>query len=244
VGDQYNRSTCIKNNGLNIMKQVILLIMLLVVSTQVISGKLYKWVDKDGRVNYTQTPPPDPAAADNAEEMDISSAVLKPRRKRGSYYCGRDELPKLSGDAAYKISSLQNKIYSWEDAIERRETQRADNIKRRYYSAQRLNETLRRHSQEDLEDRCKLVWAKEKLSLLQGDKKEIIQRSDDIKVAIEDLKSKKLRECGKDERKGWIAVDDEYREYLDCTKRYDRELRKLKRELKNAERNRSMVEPE
>ncbi len=241
--NSHNTEDPVKQRTL-IMKKILLLLFLLLISTQAISGKLYKWVDKDGRVNYTQTPPPDDAGVDDAKEMNISSTVIKPTKKRGKYYCGTDQLPNLSDKPATNISNLQYKIYDWEEAIERREKERSKYIKRRYYSVENFNREMRRNNQEDLEDRCKIEWANKQLRLLQGDKREIIQRYDDIKVAIGELESRKLSECGKDDRTGFVVVDDEYREYLDCIKRYDGELRRLKRELRKAENNRDMVEIE
>jgi hypothetical protein len=226
------------------MKEALLLLLLLLFSTQVVSGKLYKWVDKDGTVNYTQTPPPDAAADDTAKEMNISATALKPTKKRGKYYCGNDELPILNRSAAVNISNLQNRIYDWEEALERRQTQRSEYIKTRHYSVKRLNESLQRYNHDDMEDRCKIEWAKNQLSLLQGEKNKIVSRYDDIKSAIKEIEGKKLRECGKDERTGFIVVDDEYKEYMQCNKRFDNELRKLRHALDKAERNRSLVETE
>ncbi len=218
--------------------------MLLLVSMQATAGKLYKWVDKDGTVHYTQTSPPEAAAADDAEELNISTATIRPTKKRGRYYCGRDELPRLSGTTAVDISNLQNKIYDWEEAMERRETERSGYVKRRYYNVENYNDALRRYNQDNSEDRCKVAWAKKQLGMLQGDKKKIVARYDDIKSAIEELEGRKLRECGKDERTGFIVVDEEYREYMQCNKRFDDELRRLKRELKKAERDRDLVTPD
>jgi hypothetical protein len=224
------------------MNRPVLYIMLLLLSTPAFAGKLYKWVDKDGKVTFSQTPPTNVPAVRKTEKMNVSSTTLMPRKKRGRYYCGRDELPKLSGDAAYKISSLQNNIYNWEDAIERRQGERSEEMKRRYDSEGRFNEVLKRNSQNDYEDRCKIEWAKKQLSLLQGDKEKILRRHKDIKVAIKELEEGKLMECGTDERTGVIVVDDEYREYLNCVRGYDRELDRLKRELKRADRNRNMID--
>ena len=64
------------------------LFLLLIIHTPPIQAELYKWVDKDGNVNYTQSPPPagiratkikpPPAALDNAtvERLQRQQAVL------------------------------------------------------------------------------------------------------------------------------------------------------------------------
>ncbi|MEW8628070.1 MAG: DUF4124 domain-containing protein [Candidatus Thiodiazotropha sp.] len=226
------------------MKQLILLLSLMLVASPAISGKLYKWVGEDGTVNYTQSPPPDAVKNENTKEMNISSTTIKPIKKRGKYYCGSDQLPSLDRSAAVNISNLQARIYDWEDALERRQTDRAKYIKRRHYSAKNLNEALQRFNRDDLEDRCKIEWAQNQLSSLQGEKKKIFSRHEMVKSAIQEIEEKKARECGVDERTGFITVDDEYNASVQCKKRFDRELRKLERELKKAERNRNLVETE
>jgi hypothetical protein len=138
------------------MKNLILLLALIFITSPAISGKLYKWVGEDGTVNYTQSPPPEAVSNKNTKEMTVSSATIKPIKKRGKYYCGSDQLPTLSESAAVNISNLQGRIYDWEDAIERRQTDRNKYIKRRHYSAKNLNEALQRN---DLEDRCKIEWS-------------------------------------------------------------------------------------
>jgi hypothetical protein len=82
------------------------------------------------------------------------------------------------------------------------------------------------------------------LSSLQGEKKKIFSRHKTIESAISEVEEKKATECGVDDRTGFITVDEKYNETVQCNKRYDRELRKLKRELKKAERNRNLVETE
>jgi hypothetical protein len=227
------------------MKKVLLILVFLLTPLQAFPGKLYKWIGEDGTVNYTQTPPPpETTPQGNAKEMIISSTVIKPVLKHGQYYCGNDKLPKLSDSDAVNISNLQYKIYDWEDALERRKTERGESLRRSSYSAKRLNEVLRRFNNDDLEDRCKIAWARDKLASLQDEKEKIYTRYDTIKTAVDEVERRKLIECGKDDRTGFIEVDEQYREYMKCNKRFDRQLKELKRKLKKAENNRDLVDIE
>jgi len=51
-----------------------LLMLLLSLSAQ---GQMYKWVDKDGKTQYTDQPPP-PGAAREEKKLNIKSAPTKP----------------------------------------------------------------------------------------------------------------------------------------------------------------------
>jgi hypothetical protein len=223
------------------MKRLPILLLTLLISFPLHAAKLYKWVDKDGNVHYSQTKPLDAASpeAENAEEMNVSSSVVKPTRRRGKMYCGDDLLPELDDSKARNISTLQRRIYDWEDSVNRRRERRADYAK--------SNDSLDRRrtnpfDREDDEDRCKIAWAKARLADMQGDKEQIVGRYETVKKAITEVEEQKLAECGQDDRTGFVTVDDEYRRHRKCVDRYDRELRKLKKELRTAEREYEMVD--
>jgi len=225
------------------MKFVLSMVCLALISTPLLAGKLYKWVDKQGTVHYTQTPPPKNQVKE-AKEMNISSNTIKPEKKRGNYYCGKDELPKLKESAAVNITNLQHNIYGWEDSIERRKEERSRYLKRSSYKTKYTSEAIQRYNQDDAEDRCKIDWAKAQLETLEGEKEKIIERYHTVKNAITDVEKKKLKECGKDDRSGFVVVDEKYREFMQCNDRYDRELRKLRKEMKKAKSNYKLVDIE
>lgn len=223
------------------MKTIICILLLAVALTPAFAGKMYKWIDKQGTVHYTQTPPPQEQAVNKAKEMKVSTNTVKPERKRGKLYCGEDVLPKLKESAAINITNLQQNIYGWEDSIERRKKDRDQMMKRNSYSLKYSTDALARYNREDAEDHCKIGWAKAQLKSMDGDRDKIIDRYHSVNQAIEDVEERKLNECGTDDRSGFIVVDEKYREFTKCNDRYDRELRKLKKEMKNAKRNYDMV---
>ena len=58
------------------MRHLILLLALFAFSLTA-QGQLYKWVDKDGKTQYTDQPPP-PGAAKNEKKLNIKSAPAQP----------------------------------------------------------------------------------------------------------------------------------------------------------------------
>ena len=63
------------------MLRIILPVVLLILSFAA-HGQLYKWVDKDGRVQYTDQPPP-PGAASEGKKLSIKSSPAEPQSKSG-----------------------------------------------------------------------------------------------------------------------------------------------------------------
>src|SRR5260221_9722335 len=58
------------------MKAVII-VMLLMLAGGLHAAGLYKWVDKDGRVQYSDTPPPSGSGAKNVEQRRMQGNVIQ-----------------------------------------------------------------------------------------------------------------------------------------------------------------------
>ncbi len=64
-----------------IMLRIVFAVSLLIVAADALAQKVYKWVDEQGRVQYTQKPPPEGVESDVKE---VKTTELSPLRKR---YC-------------------------------------------------------------------------------------------------------------------------------------------------------------
>ncbi len=68
------------------MKKVLLMLALMVLgANSVAMAKVYRWVDAQGNVVYSQTPPPDP---DKAEELELPPAG-EPAKTKGTEASGQ-----------------------------------------------------------------------------------------------------------------------------------------------------------
>lgn len=82
------------------------LISVLLLETGTVQAKVYKWVDAQGQVHYSQTPPPKAiVTAKDSEVMTGLSRKYFPREKDGETYC--------AGEKLYRIKSydVENTIY-------------------------------------------------------------------------------------------------------------------------------------
>ena len=223
-------------------------------SASVTAGKIYKWTDKEGNVHYTQTPPPQSTANSKPEQMKVSGAASVQPEKRGKYYyCDTNQLPNLSrSKAASNISMLREDIANWQYSIQQQQQQRVDEMKRlSQYNGYRsssygnsINDTVSRYDKKIAVIQCKVDWAEKKLADYKQDTGKITQRYNDINKALDEIEERKVKDCGTDDRTGWVAVDDKYREYQRCVKNYDREINRLKRQQRDAKRDYELIKSE
>jgi len=210
----------------------------------VLADKLYKWVDKNGVTHFSQTPPPESESNAKAERLDYSDRrTLKPHREGKYLYCGDERLRDYGGNSAVKISNLEQNIIDQKKNISSLQERRADAVKRAWQRTKGgFDEQVRRYDTQLEVEQCKLGWAESQLAELGGERKKISDRASTVNAAIEEVEERKVSACGVDNRTGFVKADDSYRNYRKCIAPYDRELAKLRREQRSAERDQKIVE--
>jgi len=174
------------------MRRMVIGVVLLMICPLAQAGKIYQWVDEQGNVHYTQTPPPQSAAA-NSEELNRSVAKVRPRKKGKHYYCGEDRLPNLRTKPEYAISSLEESIIGWEDATRRLREERAEYISENVARSSResYRKRVRYFEQQIAENECKVAWARAQLAELGDARAAIRDRYRDIQSTLADLEGRK-----------------------------------------------------
>lgn len=209
------------------------------------AAKLYKWVDKDGVTHFSQTPPSqqeEPTAA--VERVNIREGqTVKPRKVGRHLYCGDERLNSFGDRSAVKIANLEQYVIDRKAQIESLQAQRAEAVKRAWeYKKSGLSDEVRRYDTRIEVEQCKLGWAESQLAELAGERTKIASRVDTVTKGIEEIERQKVASCGIDTRTGFVKMDDEYRAYQQCIAPFDREIAKLKRELKTVERDQKLIE--
>lgn len=235
-----------------LLRQLFIVLLITGLSSHAYAAKVYKWIDENGKTQYTQTPPP--KSANSSSEVDVgrSANTLRPRKEGRHYYCGDHKLYKTDGKPARVISRLQESIIRWERDKERQYESRLsvtrnmnENIDRRnkYNSRssssylKNYNKRLRNYDRNIAQIDCKIKWARGKLDGFADEKKDIAAKYESVNGTLEELKERKIATCGEDNREGVIVVDDQYRAYKRCIAPFDREIRRLSRTLRNAKRD-------
>jgi uncharacterized protein DUF4124 len=208
-----------------------------------VSAKMYKWVDEEGNVTYSQTPPPEGSNV-TKEDVKVSGQTLKPYKKGKYMYCGNYKLPRISDRPESAITMLEENIIGWRDQITNIKKQRGDYTKRnaKNYSTNSYAERIKSYDVKIKEQNCKLEWAKVELESLDDDRNKISEKYDNITVAIKELEEQKAISCGSNNYEGVVVLDDEAREYFKCIKKFDRELKKMKKQLRTAKKQKKMIE--
>ncbi len=240
------------------LRNLIIILVLTGLSGFTHAGKVYKWIDENGATQYSQKPPP--KSVDTSSEVNVGqhANLMKPEKRGKKYYCGDYQLPRMRGNPANIISRLQENLISWQREKERQYEQRLNVTKRMNESISRSidrrikyngrggssssytdshKKNLRRYDRTIAQIDCKIKWGQTKLEEYADEKKSIAAKYESSMGMLNDLQQRKIATCGQDNREGVIVVDNEYRAYQRCTRQFDQQIRRLKRESKKAERD-------
>lgn len=97
------------------MKSRLLLCALLCLP-MIAGAKVYKWVDKDGNVHFTETPPPEETV--KAEEVDVSRSELSESQRQEAIRLKRNRDPGDSQSAANDDAALKDRQKAIEAQME------------------------------------------------------------------------------------------------------------------------------
>lgn len=224
------------------MRFLIVTIFLGLIISLPVSARMYKWVDEEGNVTYSQTPPP---ADGNVTEEKIDAPIisLTPNKKGKDLYCGRDKLPGLSDNPATTIFTLEENIISWSDNNINVKEQRAEYVRNNAEDINQLSYVERMNSfdEEIRENDCKIDWARVELKNLEEERIKITENHENIGKALKELEARKTSTCGYKDYEGFVVMDDDARGYFNCIEKFDREISKMKKELRNAEKQKEMI---
>jgi len=144
------------------MLRSVLPVVLLVLSFAA-HGQLYKWVDKDGKVQYTDQPPP-PGAARDEKKLNIKSSPAESQSKSGD----KTAAPK---NVAEQELEFQIRRIAREQEESKQQAAETTNQRNCAISRNRLN---------DLESSGRLVTRNEKgerIYLAEADREKVIEQA-------------------------------------------------------------------
>ncbi|MBT7953261.1 MAG: DUF4124 domain-containing protein [Gammaproteobacteria bacterium] len=207
------------------------------------AAKMYKWVDEEGNVTYSQKPPPTDSGIQQ-ENIKVSGKAVKPHKRGKKMYCGKSALPTISKRPEQAISMLEENLLNWRDKKSSTKERRDEYARKNSKNFNKLSfaEQLKTYNIKVKETDCKIDWAKSELENLEEERTKIVKNHDNIGNALQELEQKKILSCGSNRYSGVVVLDDEAREYFKCEKRFDREISKMKKKLRNSENNVKMID--
>lgn len=89
------------------------------VSSPVLAGKLYEWVDKNGQTHYSQIPPEKDQVKAKSDISEKSDTAAIPVSRKGDYaYCGDMKLPGPLYEPKSILMGLGGRVESWERSLQ------------------------------------------------------------------------------------------------------------------------------
>jgi len=236
------------------MKVTVILSFLIAAYMPVAQGTVYKVVDENGKVSFTQVPPlPKQDSTSKVEKVALdhsSEARSRITTEFGQEYCGEISLPRQSNSSSSSKKYVQNILKSqerWEESLKRvsldmeKSSQNQINSKKHYNSRpgyknqqnSQYQQKFREITQNMRDLRCAIHWASAKHEQIEfhedSDKAERLR----LKGIITTLKNTLSNRCGE------LPVLDPTNErnesmrkkWHSCSKHYVRDLNKVQNKL-------------
>lgn len=80
------------------MKRLICVLFFWWVTSQLALANSYKWVDDQGKVHFSQSPPVEVQRQGNLQEIQLNSTLIRARKIDGQLYCGTLRITQGSAD--------------------------------------------------------------------------------------------------------------------------------------------------
>jgi hypothetical protein len=215
------------------------------------AAKMYKWVDENGEVHFSQTPPiPNETSVDQdqVQVQTTSGSVLIHTVVEGQPYCGELKLPKPRENRQMSVKTLSEKIKYWNQSLDRSK-QALDRYlapKRKRYSSYNkssnksstFNEDLARYQKPVNEYQCAIEWANKKMDDARQSEavymRDLSKAQKDVNVATAQMH----RLCGKEpeEYNEYSKKRERYLAWKKCTRKYGAVVREMQNKLRTVER--------
>ncbi len=241
---------------LQLLRPFLVLALLLSVALTAQAGKLYKIVDENGNVTFSQFPPTAPGESGGVkvEEQKVSAGGQTAVTTRGNdQYCGDINLPSDKGkyNSKYFHQTVANRLEYWRERLNRYEKQldqsqqrylENSKYKSRYYSStDRAKDHLKRDERtvREMRDlRCAISWAESQQSGSRDERQEASAELNRLQAVKQKVEAQMTAQCGmepiydpsvagnRDARSKWNS----------CSHRYRSDIRRLENMIREESR--------
>ena len=229
------------------LKALFACIVLSLLTSDLFAGKLYKIVDENGNVTFSQYPP---ATQEKAKGLTIEEKKVRNESettlvvKGETEFCGKIQLPRQRERKEYFFSEIANRMKYWEQDLERKEGQLRKNqenyLKQSQYrskyrsSAYQSNHHLERNKklQESMKDlRCAISWGNKHQEGAVKAKAEMSNELARLQSALDKLTEQRYRACGEEPIYDPTLKDNKRQRsnWSKCSRRFRSDISKLER---------------
>src|SRR5690606_22883080 len=165
--------------------------------TPVQAGKLYKIVDKDGNVTFSQFPPQPQEQQDmQVDTVSLSSTSSTHLSRNGkTLRCGSIELPKVDKTDPVKMLELEELRTEWQKELES-DTDLRDVTWRMQLSRYNIRRDPAESGQVKRDLECAIKWVDSQKGDVAEARQQLQERSRSLDQRITKLKAERDRKCG------------------------------------------------
>ena len=214
------------------------------------SGKLYKWVDKNGQTHYSQIPPQKDQLKDPKGVKEKSAGSSIPVHRKGDYaYCGDMKLPGPLFEPKRMLLGLGDRVESWQKSL--RESEQSLTKQLRYLGEQTRQKNTYRRSGSNIsytdtasedrkqtarrikEYRCAIAWAERQKKKYSDVKQEVAHDLKGAKANYQATLDAAHQDCGF-EPKDFANANYNVKKsaWIRCMRPHDRKIRASQRNLR------------
>jgi hypothetical protein len=229
----------------------ILYLASMLISSPAWSGKLYKWVDKNGQTHYSQIPPQKDQVKDPDAVSEKSSGSTIPVSRKGDYaYCGDMKLPGPLYEPKRMLLRLGSQVEGWQKSLRSKEEsltrqlrslgerQRRENKYKTFSSSSGISytdsaaESRRATSRKIKEYRCAIAWAERQQKKYSDVRQEVAHDLKGAKANYQAALDAAHQDCGF-EPKDYASANYNSKKsaWKKCMRPHDRKIRASKRNL-------------
>lgn len=223
---------------------------LLLATSPAMAGKVYKVIDENGKITFTDKPPmPAESVALTTEQVDVqedSGNRTALTQLGNSQFCGHLKMPVDNG---YGGQFLERVIYTrqqWErqlDSLERTISQSSSNSYYSRYNKPRYNQNASPENLEKMRDyRCGIYWANQTELAMKQEKADLISKVASHNRHLEELIHRKASTCGHEPEFGTPDFTERKREWYKCSAEYDTLIREGQRALNEADQKLTAIQ--
>jgi len=165
--------------------------------TPVQAGKLYKIVDKDGNVTFSQFPPQPQEQQDmQVDTVSLSTSSSTHLSRNGkTLRCGSIELPKVDKTDPVKMLELEELRAEWQQELES-DTDLRDVTWRMQLSRYNIRRDPAESGQVKRDLECAIKWVDSQKGDVAEARQQLQERSRSLDQRITKLKAERDRKCG------------------------------------------------
>lgn len=213
------------------MKKILFLIIMVIVTSGEVFAKMYKWVDENGKVHYTQTPPPKNINIKKQNQLSSRGYNLGVSvSRKGDYdYCGELRLPGPLRNEVEVLTKLKVALPTY-IKLKQQLQDKLSKAKKMQQGAQE-----RKILQEEMSIyNCAIDWSNTQRKKLSPLKKRLINKAIEAKKSFEYIKKSRDTEC-------WRPIPNTDGQKA-CEKFYEKQYQEKKQKWQDAETLRKLVD--